>query len=157
MPDEPKAFVNLENGRTPDQIELMRRIKEDGVCPFCIEHLRQYHPKPILRETDWWVVTENMSPYEGARVHYIFVYKPGHITRPNELPAEALVDLFALVDWAGAETSVLGGAFLMRFGDTAYNGASVDHLHAHLVATEANGPDMEGVRVKIGFKKKSGA
>ncbi|MFZ1626927.1 MAG: hypothetical protein WAT81_03950 [Candidatus Moraniibacteriota bacterium] len=156
MPDELKAFVNLENGRTAEQIKLMQRIKEDGVCPFCIEHLRKYHPKPILRETDWWVVTENMSPYEGARVHYIFVYKPGHITLPSELSSEALIDLFTLFNWATETNRVIGGAFLMRFGDTAYNGASVDHLHAHLVATEKSGPDMEGLRMKIGFKKKSG-
>jgi len=156
MPDEPKAFVNLENARTTEQAILMQEIKEDGVCPFCIEHLRKYHPKPILRETDWWVVTENMSPYEGTRVHYLFVYKSGHITRPNELSAEALTDLFALFDWTSRETSVLGGAFLMRFGDTRYNGASVDHLHAHLIATEADGPGMEGVRIKVGFKKTTG-
>lgn len=156
MAEDKKTFVNLENARTPEQVEVMEQIRKDGVCPFCIEHFRKYHPKPILRETDWWVVTENMSPYEGARVHYIFVYKPVHITRPNELSAEALTDLFALLDWATEDNNVAGGTFLMRFGDTAYNGASVDHLHAHLVATEKSGPGMEGLRMKIGFKKKTG-
>lgn len=156
MPEEStekkKVFVNLDNARTKEQSEVMEKIKQDGVCPFCIEHFRKYHRRPILKETDWWVVTENMSPYEGSRVHYIFVYKPKHITLPSELSHEAMVDLFTLLDWAAQETEIIGGSFLMRFGDTRYNGASVDHLHAHLITGGEGGPDKERIKMKLGFK-----
>lgn len=152
MSEEKKVFVNLNNARTSEQVKVMERIKQDGVCPFCYEHFTKYHPKPILKETDWWLVTENMSPYEGSRVHYIFVYKPKHITVPGELPAPGLQDLFSLLDWAARENNIEGGAFLMRFGDTRYNGASVDHLHAHLVVGDKDGPEKEKIRTKLGFK-----
>ena len=55
------AGLNHDNARTEEQKTLMAKIEEDGVCPFCAEHFKKYHPKPILKETDYWFVTENMN------------------------------------------------------------------------------------------------
>jgi len=147
MADE---FLRMESARTPEQRELMERIKEDGVCPFCAEHFSTYHPKPILQETDYWFFTENISPYTGTKHHFIFVYKPEHITSLDELPAEAFADLLTLMQGAVKEYKIPGGAFFMRFGDTKYTGSSVAHLHAHLLMGDADAPDHEAVRVKLG-------
>jgi len=140
----------MEHARTPEQIALMQKIIDDGVCPFCKEHFVTYHPKPILKATENWFFTENMSPYKGTKHHFIFVYKPTHVTKPNELPPEALADLFSLVNWATAEYDIPGGSFFMRFGDTHYTGSSVEHLHAHLLMCDTDAPEHEAVRVKLG-------
>lgn len=145
-----KSGLKLENARTPEQIALMQKIIADGVCPFCAEHFAKYHPKPILKETAHWFFTENMSPYAGTKHHFIFVYKPAHITKPSELPPEALTDLFALLDAAIDEHKIPGGSFFMRFGDHKYTGGSVEHLHAHLLQGDADAPGHEPVRVKLG-------
>lgn len=140
----------MDNARTPEQVALMQKIIADGVCPFCAEHFKTYHPKPILKETAYWFFTENMSPYAGTKYHFIFVYKPAHITKPSELPPEALVDLFSLVNTAIDEYHIPGGSFFMRFGDHRYTGGSVEHLHAHLLQGDADYDGHESVRVKLG-------
>jgi len=143
-------FLNLSNARTPEQVALMQKIIDDGVCPFCAEHFKKYHPKPIVRETDYWFFTENMSPYAGTKYHFIFVYKPAHITNPSEVAPKALADLFSLLNWATEEYQIPGGSFFMRFGDTHYTGSSVEHLHAHLLMGDTDAPGHESVRVKLG-------
>jgi ATP adenylyltransferase len=144
-------LLNMKHGkRTPEQAALMERIREDGVCPFCAEYFKKYHPKPVLKETDYWFFTENMDPYKGTKYHFIFVYKPAHISLPSELPPEALVDLFALINGAIAEYNMPGGSLFMRFGETRFTGSSVTHLHAQLIMGDSDAEDHEPVRVKLG-------
>ena len=144
-------LLNMKHGsRTPEQKALMERILADGVCPFCAEHFRKYHPKPILKETEYWFFTENMDPYKGTKYHFIFVYKPAHISTPAELPPAALVDLFDLINGAIAEYKMPGGSFFMRFGETRFTGSSVTHLHAQLLMGDADAEGHEPVRVKLG-------
>ncbi len=141
-----------ENARTEEQKQLMAQIESDGVCPFCKEYFTTYHPKPILKETEYWFVTENMSPYEGTKLHFLFVYKPTHITSPSDLLPEATQDLFALVAWITETYAIQGGSFFMRFGNTAYNGSSVEHLHAQLITGTSADEGTEAIRVKLGWK-----
>lgn len=149
-----KAGLDHGNARTKEQQELMRAIEKDGVCPFCAEHFRKYHPKPIIKETDSWFFTENMSPYEGTTQHFIFVYKKAHVTTPGEITSESRAELFELIDWAIREYDIRGGSFFMRFGEGGYNGSSVEHLHAQLLTGVKEGEDTEGLKVKLGYKKK---
>lgn len=148
-----KAGLNHDNARTNEQKELMAKIESDGVCPFCKEHFTKYHPKPILKETDHWFVTENMSPYEGTSLHLIFVYKPSHINTPKEISPEAAADLFGLLSWATETYTIQGGSFFMRFGNMHWNGSSVEHLHAQLIVGKEKTDDRaEALRVKLGWK-----
>lgn len=147
-----QSGLNHNNTRTEEQKQLMAKIEADGVCPFCAEHFKKYHPKPILKETEYWFVTENISPYEGTRHHFLFVYKPEHVTRPEEINTEAKLDLFNLLNDMATAYSIVGGSFFMRFGDTTYNGSSVEHLHAHLISGGTEGDGAEAIRVKLGFK-----
>jgi len=145
-------YLNHTEARTEEQKKLMAKIEADGVCPFCAEHFTKYHPKPILKETDYWFVTENMSPYEGTTTHVIFVYKPGHITSPTEATPAALTDLFECVNWAIETYQIRGGSFFVRFGNTAYNGSSVEHLHAQLLTGVEKGEHTEKIKIKLGWK-----
>jgi len=150
------AGLNHNEARTPEQKTLMAQIEKDGVCPFCEAKFRQYHPKPILKETPSWFFTENMSPYEGATQHYIFVYKTAHIRFPSELTLEARIELFDLIDWAVAEYKIPGGSFFMRFGAGGYNGSSVEHLHGQLISGVEKGDGTEGLKVKLAYKNSPG-
>jgi diadenosine tetraphosphate (Ap4A) HIT family hydrolase len=148
MKDE--NLLNMQHTRTPEQLALMQKIRDDGVCPFCAENFTKYHPKPIIKETDYWFFTENMSPYVGTKYHFIFVYKPAHISTPAEISPEATLDLFSILNWAIAEYKIPGGSFFMRFGETRYNGSSVQHLHPQLLMGDVDAPGHEKVRVKLG-------
>ncbi len=143
-------LLDISNARTQEQRILMEQIQKDGVCPFCAEYFSKYHPKPIIKETDYWFFSENMSPYEGTKYHFIFVYKPSHIEGPGELSTEASSDLFSLLSWATKTYNIPGGSFFMRFGKSKYTGSSVAHLHAHLLMGDIDAPGHEAVRVKLG-------
>lgn len=147
-----KVGLNHSNARTKEQEELMARIEADGVCPFCVEHFKKYHPKPIIKETAYWFVTDNISPYEGTSRHLLFVYKPAHITRPKDILPEAAQDLFALVGTLAEELNIRGGGFFMRFGDTLLNTSSVEHIHAHIVVGGEHAEGKEKLKVPLGWK-----
>lgn len=148
MQESKSLHVNLEHTRTSEQKKVMEQIVHDGVCPFCQEHFLKYHTKPILKKGVYWMVTENAFPYNGARVHLLFVHLD-HLMHPPT-SGNHLVDLFDLLAWAREKYGVLGGTLLLRFGENKYNGASVDHLHAHLIVGDADNPEHKGVRVKVG-------
>lgn len=152
MNNPSKAGLNHDNARTDEQRALMAQIELDGVCPFCPDHFTKYHPKPIIKETDYWFVTENMSPYEGTTLHLLFVYKPSHISSLADISPEAAVDLFSLLTWATREYHIEGGSFFIRFGDMRWNGSSVQHLHAQLIVGKKGSESTEALRVKLGWK-----
>ena len=139
------TFVNEENtGYRPDNVygNVIAKIKEDGVCPFCEKNLPNYHKKPILKKGKYWLLTDNMYPYEGAKYHLLFVHRE-HIDHLRKMTTEAWAELYELVEEAIKERNIKGGAFLMRFGETSYTGASVTHLHANLIVAD---PSREGSR-----------
>ncbi|MEX2436773.1 MAG: hypothetical protein WD471_01255 [Candidatus Paceibacterota bacterium] len=135
-------FVNEENtkqrGRTADEYsKVIEKIEKDGVCPFCSEQLNKYHKNPIIEVTKYWLVTENMYPYDGARVHLLFIHKE-HISSLREINSKAWEELQLLSKRMIDKYEIKGGTLFMRFGDTNFNGASVSHLHAQLVTPHKN-------------------
>ncbi|HVN26385.1 MAG TPA: hypothetical protein VMT99_01900 [Candidatus Paceibacterota bacterium] len=135
------GFVNSENtGERPDggaYGEVIRAISKDGVCPFCPENLVRYHKNPILREGAFWLLTDNMYPYEGAKHHALLIHKR-HIGDLRELEPGAWDELHRFVADLADERHIPGGTLIMRFGDTRYTGASVSHLHANVVSSSGD-------------------
>jgi ATP adenylyltransferase len=145
-------FVDIENAAhrpTKEYGEVLSKIKEDGVCPFCPESLLSYHERPILKDGAFWVLTENMYPYEGAKYHGLLIHKK-HITSFSEISPEAWSELRDLVNYFVATNKIPGGAFLMRFGDTRYTGATVSHLHANLVSSDGENKDRKPIVARVG-------
>jgi len=144
--------LNFAHARTDEQQKLMEKIQRDGVCPFCWKHFEYYHPKPIEEKTDWWIVTENMNPYDGASLHLLFVYKE-HVISPTDISTEGWTDLHTTIKSALKRHGKDFGAFFMRFGETNSTGSSVAHLHAHVIVgrkySESTG---DKIKVKLGYK-----
>lgn len=44
-----------------------------------------------------------------------------------------MADILKLAHWAEKKYQIVGGGLAMRFGATRYTGATVCHLHAHLI------------------------
>ena len=146
-------FVNKDNtAHRPDggkYGKVIDQIKKDGVCPFCPENLLKYHKNPILKEGFYWVLTKNMYPYEGAKHHILIIHKK-HIEKFEEIVPEAWSEIRRLVESFTKEENILGGTFMMRFGDTAHTGASVSHLHANLVSPDAEDKNRKPIIVRVG-------
>jgi diadenosine tetraphosphate (Ap4A) HIT family hydrolase len=144
-------LLNLSEARVSEQLEQMQKLRELGICPFCPEYLAAYHREPILFQNEYWVVTKNDWPYEGSEIHLLLIHKR-HIQSLKEISLEASVSLHSAFDWIMREFHIPGGAFVMRFGEMNYNGATVSHLHAHIVSGSEKNERSEPIKVKIGYK-----
>lgn len=146
------TFVNLNNsnrGRDERYRNVIGEIQKDGVCPFCPENLAKYHKKPILRDGKFWLLTDNMYPYKGAKHHILLIHKK-HIESVADLSGEAWSELLDLIKLETEKRKIGGGTFYMRFGDTAHTGASVTHLHANLVSPDIENPNREPIFARVG-------
>ncbi len=151
-----EKFVDIENSRPGTHYEnVISKIRKDGVCPFCPEQLANYHTNPILRETRHWKATDNMYPYKAARHHVLFIYNK-HITHVSEMEDEAWAELFGLYKEEIARRNIEGGTLLFRFGDTRYTGASVGHLHAHLIQSNPDDPEYKTIKQFTGLAGRIG-
>lgn len=144
----PEAYVNLDSARFDDQREVMKRIVEDGLCPFCPENLTRYHKQEILKEGASWLLTLNQWPYAHTRVHLLAIARR-HVESLAELEAPDFVELLQLFQWAEKKYGVVSGGVAMRFGDVTRNGASVRHLHAHFIVPSDDKPAEHQIRFKI--------
>ena len=148
----PKQFVNPHNTKyRPDGAyeDIIKKIQKDGVCPFCPAHLARYHKKPIIKIGRYWILTENMYPYQGAKHHLLLLHKK-HIERFSEISPAAWKELRALIDFTTAKLKIKGGAVIIRFGNTLYTGASVAHLHANLISPDTRKKNRQPILARVG-------
>lgn len=145
-------FVNHDNtAHRPDGTyrKVIDQIKKDGVCPFCPESLENYHKNPIIKDGVFWLLTNNMYPYEGTKYHALLIHKM-HITKFSEISKGAWDELDNLINYFTSEHAIPGGTLIMRFGDTRYTGASVAHLHANLISPDGEIKDRKPIIARIG-------
>ena len=145
----PTKFLDIDNTREEEQVQVMEEIIETGECPFCMEHLDKYHRTPVLKETDHWIITRNAWPYENTRDHFLLILKT-HKESLGELSPEEGADYFQLIAWAEQEFEIPGGGLAMRFGDTNYSAGTVKHIHAQLIIPDIGKPGFKPTRFKIG-------
>lgn len=115
---------------------VIGKIASDGECPFCPSHFR-HHRKKILQREGSWFITENSWPYEKTRKHLVIIGTT-HKENLSEVTPEDMTSILRLLQWAVRRFKISGGGFAMRFGQTRYTGATVCHLHAHLIVPQLN-------------------
>ncbi len=128
-----KKLVSVKNGgRSQAYADILTKIQEDAVCPFCPEYLEKYHKPPIVKRGKHWLITPNMYPYENTSFHFLFI-TTRHITDSEELTREEWLELQELNQWIISEYGIDCGTLIMRSGDMSKTGATVMHLHAQFV------------------------
>ncbi len=128
-------FVNFNNAASSKRekyAKIIEKIRKDKVCPFCPGNLFKYHKHPIIEENSFWIATKNMYPYKGTRKHILLIHKK-HISSIGETTPEALAELQKIISSMTKRLKIKGGLFFFRFGETKFTGATVSHLHAHLI------------------------
>ncbi len=151
MSQNKNSFININNSREAEQIEVMQKIADEAHCPFCEENLRLYHKNPILKEGRYWLVTNNQWPYKHTKHHLLLIYKT-HATKLAELDSAAGTELFSIVKELEQEFAFEGGGLALRFGDTDFSAGTVNHLHVQLVIPDAMAKDFEPVKIKLGLQ-----
>ena len=148
----PKSFVNLRNASArPDGMykNVIKKIIADGVCPFCPKNLKKYHKRPIIKTGAHWILTDNMYPYKGALHHLLLIHKK-HIEHVSRLSPAAWKELQMLIDFITKKRRIKGGTLLIRFGEPAYTGASVTHLHANLISPDIAKKNRQPIMTRVG-------
>lgn len=136
MTESEESHINLDAARSPEQEAQYKAIHEAGVCPFCPEHYREFdYQEDPISESEHWYTIANMKPYDYTSLHNVIIARR-HLLSPDELTNEEWLDLKHNLD-REIRTRKLGyGALGMRFGDPVMTGASVRHLHMHLVVPD---------------------
>jgi ATP adenylyltransferase len=122
--------VDPRNARSAEYKATMEEIVADQVCPLCPP--MKWHPNPILKEDDNWLITKNAYPYPNS-MHHLLLISKRHIENISDLSTNDLNSVLTLVQWACHEFKIVGGGLTMRFGDTIHTGATIKHLHLHLI------------------------
>ncbi len=147
-------YVNEKNteARTNDGYgKVITQIAQEGICPFCPEHLTKYHKHPLEEKKFWWL-TDNAWPYKPRKHHRLLISKT-HIVHFTEITPEAWGEIREIVAAEVKRLNIEGGTFILRFGDTGFTGGSVSHLHLHLFQSDPKDSSYDrkmGVLMRIG-------
>ena len=144
---EPAPLVDPQNARAEGYRKVIEQIENEDECPFCEKssNFLAAHTQPIIMQNAHWLFTYATWPYDDTKTHYLAILRR-HITHiVNMLPAE-WTSLAALIHQLSPKNDIPGGALTMRFGPTQYTGATVIHLHAHIIVPTI---DEESGRAKV--------
>jgi diadenosine tetraphosphate (Ap4A) HIT family hydrolase len=144
-------FLDMRHARTDAQRAQMGELVRMDICPFCEEYLVQHHREPIECQSRWWSVTKNDYPYAGASICYLLIFRQ-HTERIEDMPIAAFAELGDHVQGLTRRFNIPGATLLFRHGDTGYTGATIKHLHAHLIAGADYSETAEKLRASIGYK-----
>lgn len=150
-----KVRVDTENAvvtKRGEYVKALNVIVAGGFCPFCEEHLFKYHHKPIIYSAQHWLVTENAWPYKGSRLHFLFITRT-HIEKTEDIHPAGWLELYKLYKKLVRRNRLAGATLMLRSGDTKITGASVNHLHAHLVIGAKRTKKTKPIKALVGFKR----
>ncbi len=129
-----KKFVDRRFAKGKEYRAVIEAIAKERVCPFCPENFR-WHKNPILKRRGAWFITKSSWPYKNTKFHFIILTLK-HKENFGELSQQDWKQIISLAKWAISKFEIKGGGLAMRFGETVYTGATVCHLHAHLIVPQ---------------------
>ena len=123
----------------PVYADMLESVAEDGYeCPFCTMAV---HPKPILhrvgeKASHHWFITERHKVPDGVKYYFLII--PGrHIADHRDMTGNDDRLVRALVQWVEENyNDIEGFGLLLRSGNSKITGATVRHLHYHLIVPE---------------------
>ncbi len=131
-----------DNYRTDEQLAEMRRLEAAGICLFCPATLREHGRQRVTFETSHWMVTPNAFPYQGTRLH-LLVIPHQHVNDMADLDDAALADFWTALRQVRATFGLDHYGLGVRNGDCRFTGATIAHVHAHvLVGDPAPEPEV---------------
>lgn len=143
---------NAEVVKREDYVRTLNEIIAAGFCPFCEAHLFKHHKQPLIYKGRYWLVTKNNWPYAGTKFHFLLISR-SHTERTEDLSPAAWKEFHALYRKLARRYRFSGATLMIRSGDTRVTGASVNHLHAHLIVGSPRSKKAKNIRALVGFKK----
>ena len=129
-----KKVVDKRFAKSKEYANVISEIESIGKCPFCSDNFK-YHKNPILKSYGAWFISKTSWPYKNSKHHFIIIGKK-HKESFLELTEKDFKSVKHLTNWVIKKFKIKGGALAMRFGDTTFTGATVCHIHFHLISPE---------------------
>ncbi len=147
------SSMYLPHARHADQREVMEDLARRGICNFCPQNRSAGGLREPLWRGKYWVLVPNRWPYDFTTLHLLAIPER-HTWMLSELTAEEWVEFRTLIAWAEVAYRLEGGSIGIRFGNPALTGATVEHLHAHLIVADPDvaKPGYQRVRFAMGPK-----
>ncbi len=139
-----KSHVKHDNARYKKQVERMQLLEKKVGCFFCKKNYLKVGASELIYENKDWYIKKNDFPYQGTVYHYLIAPKK-HITQAIEISNSAWINFSKSIAWLDRQLKVSGYSLLVRSGDMRYTGATLDHLHFHVVS---GGPKKRGGKLK---------
>jgi diadenosine tetraphosphate (Ap4A) HIT family hydrolase len=131
----------FEHARTPEQLAEMRRLDAAGICLFCPGRLSGPAGQEMVLSTAHWSVTPNEYPYAGTSLHLLLVPHQ-HAAGLLELGEEARADFWAALAAVAEQFQLQSYGLGVRNGDCRRTGATIAHVHAHLLVAADGAPPV---------------
>ena len=138
----------FENVRTPEQLAEMRSLEARGICLFCPDGLRQHERQQVLLRTRHWAVTPNEFPYAGTALHLLLVPHQ-HVADLLDLPGDAQQDFWTALGAVRERYGLRYYGLGVRNGDCRFTGATVRHVHAHVLVGDPGDGGAPPVRMRF--------
>lgn len=141
--DSHKIYVDLSKTRDQKQLAEYEVIEQNQICPFCVEHRDRYTQGKRLYDGEFWWIFENNWPYENTAKHIMLVYKK-HAVYLEDIDSRAGGELhLQLKEIEKDNNNISLAALVGRFGFVYWTGASVNHLHFHLLFPMINSSSVD--------------
>jgi ATP adenylyltransferase len=138
----------LDNYRTAEQLAEMRRLEAAGLCLFCPEGLRSRSAQQVLFRTRHWTALPNDFPYAGTSLHVLLV--PGqHVGDVLDLDADVQADFWVALAQVRERYGLTHYGLGLRNGDCRYTGATIVHVHAHVMVGDPAAEPEVPVRMRL--------
>jgi diadenosine tetraphosphate (Ap4A) HIT family hydrolase len=143
----------MDNHRTADQLADMEQLEARGLCLFCPDGLAEHGRQRVLWQTSHWSITPNEFPYQGTALHLLLVPRQ-HVGDLLDLDEAGRADFWTALGWVRDRYELTYYGLGVRNGDCRYSGATIRHVHAHVLVGD---PDAEPeVPVRMRFSSRPG-
>jgi ATP adenylyltransferase len=138
----------MGNHRTAEQLAEMQRLQAAGLCLFCPEGLRWHARQRILWETSHWTVMPNEFPYRGTSLHLLLVPHE-HANDILDLGSASQRDFWNALAMIRERFDLKHYGLGIRNGDCRFTGATVTHVHAHVLVGDTASATEVPVRMRF--------
>jgi ATP adenylyltransferase len=142
------SYYCFENYRTAEQLAEMRQLEAQGVCLFCPAALSAHTRQQILLRTSHWSVTPNEFPYPGTVLHLLLV-PDQHAADLLDLDDDTRQDFWTALASVRSRYGLGYYGLGVRNGDCRYTGATIRHVHAHVLVGDTDPESTAVVRMRF--------
>lgn len=141
-------LYHLSNYRTEEQLDDMLALEAGGICIFCPAELDRDPHQRVVHRNEHWTVTPNKFPYRGTRLHLLLV-PYAHVADLIDLDPDAQAAFWDALAWVRKEYGVTSYGLGARNGDGRFTGATIEHVHVHVLVGDVDDPAHDGVRMRL--------